>query len=93
MLTQKEILNEVFTLPIAEQSEIVVKIQNNINEKFQDKTNDFNGIEANRELTVEERIAITKSLSGCLKPEGKYVPMTKEEDRELIEEYLLEKYS
>ena len=93
MLTQKEILNEVFTLPIAEQSEIVVKIQNNINEKFQDKTNDCNEIEANRELTVEERIAITKSLSGCLKPEGKYVPMTKEEDRELIEEYLLEKYS
>ncbi len=31
MLTQKEILNEVFTLPIAEQNEIAVKIQNNIN--------------------------------------------------------------
>ncbi len=93
MLTQKEILNEVFTLPIAKQREIAVKIQNNINEKFQNKINDLNGIEANRELTVEERIAITKSLSGCLKPEGQYTPMTKEEDIELIEEYLLEKYS
>jgi len=93
MLTPREILNEVFTLPIAEQSEIAVKIQNNVNEQFQNKTNDFNGIEERRELTVEERIAITKNLSGCLKPEGKYVPMAKEEDRELIEEYLLEKYS
>ena len=93
MLTQKEILNEVFTLPIAKQREIAVEIQNHINEKFQNKTNDLNGIEANRELTVEERIAVTKSLSGCLKPEGEYIPMTKEEDRELIEEYLLEKYS
>ena len=93
MLTPKEILNEVFTLPIAEQSEIAVKIQNNVNEQFQNKTNDFNDIEERRELTVEERIAVTKNLSGCLKPEGKYTPMTKAEDRELIEEYLLEKYS
>jgi len=93
MLTPKEILNEVFTLPINEQSEIVVKIQNNINQQFHNKANDFDDIETSRELTIQERIAITKNLSGCLKPEGKYVPMTKEEDRELIEEYLLEKYS
>ncbi len=93
MMTQKEILNKVFTLPITEQREIIVKIQDNINEEFQNGTTGFDKSEANRELTVEERIAITKNLSGCLKPEGKYTPMTKEEDRELIEEYLLEKYS
>lgn len=93
MLTQKEILNEIFTLPITKQREIAVKIQNNINEKFQNKANDLNDIESDRELSVEERIAVTKSLAGCLKPEGKYIPMTKEEDREFVEEYLLEKYS
>ena len=93
MLTPKEILSEVFALPIAEQREIAVKIQSSINEKFLNKINNLNGSEADRELTVQERIAITKSLSGCLKPEGEYMPMTKEEDRELIEEYLLEKYS
>ena len=93
MLTPKEILNEVFTLPVAEQREIVVKIQSNVNEKFLNQTNDFDGSKADRKLTVQERVAITQSLSGCLKPEGKYVPMTKAEDRELIEEYLLEKYS
>jgi hypothetical protein len=54
---------------------------------------DFTEDEFDGELTIDERIAITKNLAGCLKPEAKYTPMTKAEERELIEEYLLEKYS
>ncbi len=91
MMTQQEILNEVLTLPISEQLEIADKIQGNIS--LENGTNSSNRLENERELTIEERIAITKSLSGCLRPEGSYIPMTKEEDREVIEEYLLEKYS
>ncbi|MBK9215571.1 MAG: UPF0175 family protein [Chloracidobacterium sp.] len=45
------------------------------------------------EVAIHERIAITESLAGSLRPDGKYVPMTREEDRELIEEYLAEKHS
>lgn len=90
MLTQQEILTGVFTLPVSEQREIVEKIQENI--RRENEPDGFND-EFDRELTIDERIAITKNLAGCLKPEGKYTPMTKAEERELIEEYLLEKYS
>ena len=91
MLIQQEILTGIFTLPISEQREIVEKIQENIGRE--NEPGGFNDDEFDRELTIDERIAITKNLAGCLKPEGKYTPMTKAEERELIEEYLLEKYS
>lgn len=91
MLTQKEILNKVFSLPIAEQREIVEKIQEKIHQE--NESDDFTEDGFGSELTINERIAITKNLAGCLKPEGKYTPMTKAEERELIEEYLLQKYS
>lgn len=91
MLTQNEILNEVFALPISEQREIAEKIQEKIHQENGSK--DFTEDEFDGELTIDERIAVTKNLAGCLKPEGKYTPMTKAEERELIEEYLLEKYS
>ncbi len=89
MLTQKEILNEVFTLPVVQQREIIEKVQRHIEQTTESDFDD----EFQRELSVDERIAIAKNLSGCLKPEKSYVPMTKEEEREVIEEYLAEKYS
>lgn len=91
MLTQQEILKEIFTLPPSEQREIAGKISRNadqLTEKDADETDKFR-----RELSVDERVAIALSLSGCLKPEAGYTPMTKEEEREIIEEYLAEKYS
>ena len=81
MLTQQEILNEVFTLPISEQREIAEKIEDNIKQS--------NG-NTKIELSVEERLAIVKSLAGSLKMENP--PMTKEEEREIIYEHLSEKY-
>ncbi len=89
MLTQKEILNEVFTLPLVKQREIIEKVRRHIEQTTKGDVDD----EFQRELSVDERIAIAKNLSGCLKPETGYVPMTKEEEREVIEEYLAEKYS
>ncbi len=91
MLTQQEILKEIFTLPPSEQREIADKITRNaenLSESNLDETDNFR-----RELSIDERIAIARNLSGCLKPESGYTPMTKEEERELIEEYLAEKYS
>ncbi len=81
MLTQTEILNEIFTLPVSEQCEIVEKVSDNIGRK--------NG-NAEKELSVEEKLAIVKRLGGSLKM--KNPPMTREEEREIIYEHLSEKY-
>jgi hypothetical protein len=45
-----------------------------------------------RELTADEKIAIVENLYGSLHAEGKFIPMTKEEFREMRFEYLSEKY-
>ena len=81
MLTQVEILNEIFTLPVSEQYEIVEKIKDSIGQT--------NG-NVQRELSVEEKLAVVKSLGGSLKM--KNPPMTREEEREIIYEHLSEKY-
>lgn len=84
MLTQKEILNEIFILPVSEQREIAEKINQNTERISESEENN---------LSVKERVAIAMQLSGCLKPEAGFTPMTREEEREIIEEYLAEKYS
>lgn len=81
MLTQTEILNEIFTLTVSEQREIVEKVSDNLGRK--------NG-NAEKELSVEEKLAIVKRLGGSLKM--KNPPMTREEEREIIYEHLSEKY-
>lgn len=81
MLTQQEILKEVFTLPPSEQREIVRKIENNI-----EKTN---GKEIEK-TAVDKKKAAYLRLRGALKV--KNPPMTKEEVREVIYEHLSEKY-
>ena len=89
MMNQQEIFKEIVLLPLSEQLEVIEKVRHNIG--LSAKKNDITDNEFDRELTVDERIAIAKNLSGCLKPDGGYIPMTKEEEREFIEEYLAEK--
>lgn len=81
MLTQNEILNEVFTLPVSEQREIASKIEKNIKQSHETTT----------ELSVDEKMKIVKSLAGSLRM--KNPPMTREEEREIIYEHLSEKYN
>lgn len=81
MLTQQEILKEVFTLTPSEQREIAKKIENHIEQT--------NGKE-DKKLSVDEKKAAYLRLRGALKMENP--PMTKEEVREVIYEYLSEKY-
>ena len=81
MLTQQEILNEVFTLTISEQCEIAEKIEKNIKQ---------NNGSTKDELEIEEKMAIVRSLAGSLKI--KNPPLTKAEEREIIYEHLSEKY-
>lgn len=90
-MTQQQIFNEISLLPVSEQLEIAEKIRRNIQRESENRISADD--EFQRELSIDERIAIAKNLSGCLKPEAGYIPMTKEEERELIEEYLAEKHS
>jgi hypothetical protein len=91
MMTQQQIFKEIALLSISEQLEIVDAVKRkSLRLK---KNNSSEPDEFQRKLSVEERIAIAKNLSGCLKPDAGYVPMTKEEEREIIEEYLAEKYA
>jgi hypothetical protein len=85
MLTQQEIIREILAFPIAEQFEIVEKIQHNIKKNFRPQISD------KKELTVEEKRAIVESLAGIAKVEGKTAP-TDEEVKEDYANYLAEKY-
>jgi len=91
MMTQQDIFKEISLLPLSEQIEIAERIRRNAEQKLngnKDKPDEFQ-----RELSIDERVAIAINLSGCLKPDGGYTPMTREEEREIIEEHLAEKYS
>jgi hypothetical protein len=72
------------TFPIVEQFEIVEKVQHHIKQHLKlqiaDKT----------ELSVAEKLAMVESLGGALKM--KNPPMSKTEERRIIDEYLLEKH-
>lgn len=83
MMTQKEIIKQIEAFPIFEQFEIIEKIQRNIKRNLQKQKEQKN-------LSVEEKLAIVESLGGALKM--KNPPMSKEEERQIIEEHLLEKY-
>lgn len=79
MLTQNEILNEVFTLPISEQREIADKIEENIQQKN------------SKTVSVEEKHSAYLRLRGIAAVEGK-VPPTDEEVKEDFMNYLSEKH-
>lgn len=85
---QVELLEQIIHLPIAEQREIIEKVRRHLEQAESNVDDEFQ-----RELSIDERIAIAKNLSGSLKPETVYTPMTREEEREVIEEYLAEKYA
>lgn len=88
MMTQDELLKEISRLPRKEQRSLISRISRSIRLDKADESDD----KFIRELTRENKIGIAKALSGTFKPEGRYLPMTKEEDREVIMEYLEEKY-
>ncbi len=87
MMTQQEIFREVVSLPLKEQAELIEKISRNLKQGIAENGNQKT---EDKELSIAERITIVESLAGSLKMENP--PMTKEEDREVIYQYLSEKY-
>lgn len=90
MISQKELIREISKLPVPLQRELISKISRNLDGFVKNGYPEENKFQ--RELTKEERIALAKRLSGTFKPEKGYMPMTKEEDREIYYEHIMEKY-
>ena len=88
MMTQDRIIDEIRKLSRRDRWTIASKIMGLVrNGDDRLGENKFR-----RPLSREEKRTLAKSLSGTFKPEGKYMPMTKEEDQEIIAAYLEEKY-
>jgi hypothetical protein len=90
MISQKEIIREISKLPVPIQRELIEKVSRNLDAFVGSGYPEENKFQ--QELTKEERIALAKSLSGTFKPNKGNMPMTKEEDREIYYEHIMEKY-
>jgi len=90
VISQKELIREISKLPVPLQRELIGKVSRNLDAFEESGFPEENKFQ--RELSKEERIALAKSLSGTFKPEKGYMPMTKEEDREIYYEHIMEKY-
>lgn len=88
MMTQEQLLKEIARLPARDFRMLFIRLSAAIREGDPE----FETDRFKRKLSKEDKRAIAKSLSGTFKPEGHYMPMTKEEDREVILQYLEEKY-
>jgi len=83
-MTQNQLVQEFKTYPKPQKSAVIRQLLRIFEEDLEESEQD------SKELSVEERIALVKSLAGSLKMESP--PMTKEETREIYYEYLSEKY-
>ncbi len=82
-MIHQQVLEQIYHLPIAERIEIIEKVSRSVRE-------DLNETE-NKENKFAERSAAIKRLSGIAKTDNP--PMTKKDERQIIEDYLTEKYS
>lgn len=82
-MTPQEILQEFRSYPRNQKSFVIRQLLQIFEEDLEDSEKD-------KELSIDERIAIVESLAGSLKM--KNPPMTKEETREMYYEYLSEKH-
>jgi hypothetical protein len=93
-MTPQEVIEQIKNFPVSDKIALINQISQSLLTDFIGEKNSQSEIaERNRELSVEERIAIVESLYGSLRAEGQDVPMTREEEREIISEHLSEKYS
>lgn len=82
-MVQTELIEQIIHLPIAERVEIIERISRSVREDLMES-------ESNNEKFLVRSEAI-KRLRGIAKTDNP--PITKEDDRKIIEDYLTEKYS
>ena len=81
-MTEQHIIQEFRSYPKVKKSQVVRQLLQILEEDLEEKSQD--------ELSIEERMAIVESLAGSLKMENP--PMTREEERQIYYEHILEKY-
>lgn len=89
MMTQEQMISTFKGYPKPLKSSVLRKLMKVFEEDLTDEMLDQADAE-NRELTVEEKMAIVESLAGSIKVDNP--PMTKEEVREIYYERLGEKH-
>ncbi len=82
-MSHQEIIKQIIAFPLSEQFEIIREVQQNIKQSLQKQKGEM-------ELSKAEKLAIVESLDSSLKM--KKPPMNKQEEREIIENRLAEKY-
>jgi hypothetical protein len=93
-MTQQEIIEQIKHFPISERVKIIEQISQSLLTDLESEENGSAELnDEKKELTTDDKIAIVENLYGSLHAEGKFIPMTKEEVREMRLEYLMEKYS
>lgn len=90
MISQKELIREISRLPVPLQRELIDKVARNLDAFVENGPPEVN--RSQRELSKEERIALAKSLSGTFKPEKGLLSRTKDDDREIYYEHIMEKH-
>ena len=83
-MTQQQFVQEFKTYPKAQKSVVISQLLRILADDLEEPSRN------NDEFSIEERMAIAKSLAGSLKMENP--PMTKEETREMYDEHLSEKH-
>ena len=83
-MTQQQLVQEFKSYPKAKKSVVVSELLRILADDLEETSRNDD------EFSIEERMAIAKSLAGSLKMENP--PMTKEETREMYDEHLSEKH-
>lgn len=83
-MTQQQFVQEFKTYPKAQKSVVISQLLRILADDLEETSRNDD------EFSIEERMAIAKSLAGSLKMENP--PMTKEETREMYDEHLSEKH-
>lgn len=89
MMTQEQIIQTFKQYPKPLKSSVLRKLMKLFEDDLTDKMIEQADAE-NRDLTVDEKMAIVESLAGSIELDNP--PMTKEEVREIYYQHLEEKY-
>ena len=82
MLNQ-QVIEQIIHLPITERIEIIERLSRSVREDLSNSKDE--------DTKLKKRSAAINSLRGIAKSDNP--PMSKEDDRKIIEDYLMEKYS
>jgi hypothetical protein len=93
-MTTQEVIEEVKNFSVTERIALIEKISQSLLTDFiAEKNAQFDATRDNKPLSIGGKMAIVENLRGSLRAEGRAIPMSRDEEREIISEHLLEKHS